>query len=437
MDQISSINAAHTFEAAAKVTNAPRVVLICPTYRKEGPDSGHNESYRARYEGLITLYETFKNQDYPKNKLELRIADSSEIPHPFFQTLTDTRVKYLHLPSRSAHAKMELSGKHVEASRFLLTDEELSSPDSRAKIQALQLYCSRKLDPVSADWIPSIPDPLQNPRPSIGMKRNILCSLPFEADGTNLPPDIIIAADDDDWRSSNYTKKIVASLEKADWTKLVNYHLALYMSDKDSFEWGKKEFNLIPNADERKLPDIKFSESAIMYKKGEGFKFGQPEEVFNSPRWHPLSTDGAVHALKHSAWLRSVDLCGGYPPVSYNEDTLMFEALRLLGNLDKLDTVERNHYVTKGLIGNKTLTITEVETDKDLGPIKFNPVETDDFDFLRLCCANVSPVALSATVHQDEIPKELHDVFNYVLNKAQNKLAATHKSGNNFNYDIK
>jgi hypothetical protein len=407
------------FNGASEAQVMPRVVMICPTYRKEDANSAHDESYRARYEGLVALYKTFIDQDYPSDKIELRIADSSAIAHPFFANLKDPRVKYLHLPSRSTQTKMALSGISTEASSFLLTDEELSTQDLRSKIQSLQLYCSRKLDPISAEWIPSIPDPLQNPRPSIGMKRNILCSLPFTADSSNLPPDIIIAADDDDWRSNDYTRKIVAALEDADWTKLVNYHLALYMSDRDDFEWGKKEFDLIPHQDGRNLPAVQFSESAIMYKKGEGFKFGEPEEVFNSPRWHPLSTDGAVHGLRHSAWRRAVDLCGGYSPVSYNEDTLMFETLRLLGQLDQLSKIERNARITKGLIGQKVLTAEEIEADKQNGTIRFNPIKTDEFDFLRLCCANVSPVALSATVDKREIPADLLNVFNYVLQRTK------------------
>lgn len=406
-----------SFATGAEIPVVPRVILVCPTYRKE--TGFHDESFRARYEGLRALYDTFVEQDYPKDKLELRIADSSETPHKFFMQLKDPRVKYLHLPDRSAEQKMRLSGVSSYAADFLLTDQELKEPHNRDKIQALQLYCSRKQDPVSFEMIPSIPDPLQNPRPSIGMKRNILCALPFTADGGNQKPDIIIAADDDDWRSSLYVKKMVNTLQDADWTKLVNYHLALYMSDSDKFAWGRKKFDLLQPQDQGSLPDIKFSNSAMLYQKGQGFNYKEPDDVFKSPRWHPLSTDGAVHALRYSAWERTVDMCGGYSPVSYNEDTLMFESLRMLGNLGTLNEVQRNPHVTKGLLGNRDFSTQEIEQDKNLGPIKFNPIADDDFDFLRLCCANVSPVALSELVEEKEIPAELKTVFSYVL-KNQN-----------------
>lgn len=410
-----------SFTHEAETPNVPRVVLVCPTYRKE--TGLHDESFRARYEGLTALYKTFVDQDYPKDKIELRIADSSETPHAFFTKLKDPRVKYLHLPDRSAEQKMRLSGVSPHAAEFLLTDEDLRTPHNRDRIKALQLYCSRKQDPVSFEMIPSIPDPLQNPRPSIGMKRNILCALPFTADGGNQKPDIIIAADDDDWRSSLYVKKIVNALQDSDWTKLVNYHLALYMSDSDKFAWGRKKFELSQTQGSADLPDVKFSDSAMLYQKGQGFSYKNPDEVFHSPRWHPLSTDGAVHALKYSAWERTVDMCGGYAPVSYNEDTLMFESLRMLGNLSSLKDVQRNPLITNGLLGHKSFSAQDIEKDKHLGTIKFNPISDDDYDFLRLCCANVSPVALSDLVEEREIPADLQNVFSYVLNNQESQRA--------------
>jgi len=418
-------SASAAFEANSAQPHVPKVIMICPTFRKEGPHAQNDESYRARYQGLVSLYEQFCTQDYPSDKIELRIADSSAIPHAFFKELNDPRFKYLHVPARDHAAKMSLSARYPEAAQFMLTDDELSSESVRTKIDSLQRYCSRKRDPVSAEWIPSIPDPLQVPRPSIGMKRNMLCAIPFTADGGVGEPDIIIAVDDDDWRSTGYTKQMVDALQDSDWTKLVNYHLALFISDKNDFLFGKKEFQLEPCEDRHNLPAVVFSERAIMYKKDEGFKYGDPAEIFNSPRWHPLSTDGAVHAMRYSAWKRTVDLCGGYSPVSYNEDTLMFESLRLLGHLRDAQDVMRHELVLSGLIGNKKFTEDEIAQDFAAGAIRFNPQAHDDYSFVRLCCANVSPVALSKIVKAKDLPASVTQVFNYILDGSNNTSSQT------------
>lgn len=409
------------FRHAAVEQSVPRVIWVCPTFRKD--EEPHNEAYRARFEGLVSLYEQFRTQNYPGNKIELRIADASATPHPFFLKLRDPRVTYLHVPSRDPSLKSELQEKHPEAAPFLLTNEELVSDDMRERIWCLHQYCSRKLDPESASMIPSIPDPYNVGRPSIGMKRNMLCALPFTADGGVNHPDIIISADDDDWRSADYTKNRVADLDGSDWTKLVNYHLAIYMSDDDSFRWGKKDFSVNHAEDTDTLPGLTFSQRAVMFKKGEGFSYVDPDQAFKSPRWHPLSTDGAVHALRHDAWRRTVELFGGYAPVSYNEDTIMFEALRSLGNLSRIGEVERHKHVTGALVGKTIFTEAQLEKDAALGPVKFSPSLTDRFEFLRLCCANVSPVAFSELVGHQEIPHNLHNSFSFVK---QNKDTVSH-----------
>jgi len=61
-----------------------KVSVVTPTYDRE------------RF--LPAFYRMFCAQDYPV--LELLVADDSPVASPFFSSLDDTRVRYVHLPSR-------------------------------------------------------------------------------------------------------------------------------------------------------------------------------------------------------------------------------------------------------------------------------------------------------------------------------------------------
>ncbi len=401
-------------DASRSDHNSPRVIMICPTFRPH--DTTQDASFQARHSGLIALYQQFKEQDYPPEKLELRIADSSHTPHQFFEQLRDPRVKYIHINARTLDQKEALSRRHPEAAKFLLTDEELHQASMPDRIRALHAHCSRRFDPSSKQWIPSIPDPMNNPCPSIGMKRNVLCAMPFTADRSGVHPDIIIAADDDDWRAPNYVRCMVEALRAADWTKLVSYMLALYDSRTDSFTWGIKSLKFEHVVGD--LPQLVLPKRAFLFRSGEGLSEQPAGEIFQSPRWHPLSTDGAVHALKHKAWRRTVDFCGGYMPVSYNEDVLMFEALRLLGHLHEVDCSMRDQNpVVSALLGRKSFSQAEIDSDRMEGPVAFNPVCSDVEIFIRLCCANISPVALTELLAQQPLPDKFASAFGYIQRK--------------------
>lgn len=398
--------------AAEKKELLPLVVWVCPTYRKENDSS---EAFFVRHASLVSLYHQFLEQDYPSDRIELRIADASETPHEFFTNLTDPRVKYLHIPDRSEKTRIKLDQDHPGSGKFLLSDDDMSTPVFRERIAALQQYCSRKVDPASAKLVPSIADPLDIPRPTIGMKRNILCSVPFTAGGKTQEPEIIISVDDDDWRSPTYTKNTVHRLRGADWTKLISYPVAIYTSDNNSILWGEKKFALDEHVhDSYGMPSLHFSQTAIVFKAGTGFKDADPQESFNVPRWHPLSTDGAVHALRYSAWSRTVELFGGYIPVSYNEDTLMFEALRMLGRMDNPQEACRHDFILWGLTGKQSYTPDQIQKDKDLGPAVFSPEATDRQDFARLCCANVSPVAFSGFIEDSHVAPHMRNSFSFI-----------------------
>ncbi len=390
----------------------PRVILITPTYRDP---QGNQSAFKARYEGLMSVYRQFLEQDYPEDRIELRIFDSSAASHPFFDELDDPRVKYLHIPDRTHESKRALVERYPEAEEFFLTDEDMRTPAFRSKIAALQEFCSKRTDPVSARLIPSIADPLEIKRPSIGMMRNVLCALPF-ASGQE-EPDIIIAMDDDDWHSANYTKNTVKNLQNAAWTKLVNYHLAIVVPD-EGLHWGKKEFGKVSLG--AALPAIQFSKCAMIFNSATGLKPVAPEDAFNSPRWHPLSTDGTVHAMRYTAWKRVVDLFDGFVPVSYNEDTLMFEALRLLGNLDRREEVCRDPLILKGLTGGRIYTKEEIERDRNNGSVTLYPIFEDKRDFARLCCANVSPVAFSQMVPESDVPEGMRKAFDFLFEQPNN-----------------
>lgn len=404
-----------SFETAAQQKtppDLPPVIWVCPTFRKENDNS---EAYFVRYYSLISLYQQFLDQDYPQDRIELRIADASATPHEFFATLNDRRVKYMHIPDRSDATRQKIEAEHPGTGKFLLSDADMQTSVFRDRITALQQYCSRKVDPASAKLIPSIADPLELPRPTIGMKRNILCAAPFTAGVVEQKPEIIMSVDDDDWRSPSYTKNTVDRLNKGDWTKLISYPLAIYRSDDNSLIWGQKDFSLDQNVhDSYGMPSLAFSGTAHIFKAGEGFKQADPQEAFNVQRWHPLSTDGAVHALSYNAWERTVELFDGYIPVSYNEDTLMFEALRMLGRMHEMVEACRHDYILTGLTGNRTYTPDQINADRAQGPAQFNPEPIDRQDFVRLCCANVSPVAFSHFLPQEQVAPHMKQAFSFI-----------------------
>lgn len=387
------------------VTNAtPCVAVLTPTRRWGDPES---DAYKARYHGLISLYDQFSKQHYPKDALQLRIADASPEPHPFFQNLEDPRVIYLHMPERSQALKDSLESLYPGTERFLLLDDDLKTEDMRYRISRLQSYCSRKTCPGTGEQIPSIQDPLEIPFPTIGMKRNILCALPFTG---GKKPDIFVAFDDDDWRGPDYVRNCVQHLQGSNgWTKLVNYQLAIVGGRDSHISWAEKQLEPSGVYDEDGLPrGLKTSNSnAMMFVAASGFSRADPESAFNPQRWHPLSTDGAVHAFRRDAWERTVELFGGYLPISYNEDVLLFEAFRHAGRLDKGVSIARAPAIYEALTGLRTYTPEEVEADRRKGSIGINPDFNNRGNFCRLCCGNVSPVVFTDLVDSHSIPHRM------------------------------
>ena len=58
-------------------------------------------TYEKRHEYHEFIYELFKAQDY-KGKLTLLLYDNGDQPSPFFSTLTDSNVRYLHTTKKSS-----------------------------------------------------------------------------------------------------------------------------------------------------------------------------------------------------------------------------------------------------------------------------------------------------------------------------------------------
>lgn len=391
----------------------PKVAFVCPTFRDENnPDS---VAYKIRHAGVIALYEQFLKQDYPRDHVELRIIDSSAKPHSFFADLEDPRVTYINIPDRR-NPDPSLLKKHPDIKEFLLSDAELSKPRWRQRIKALQEYCSRKIDPITGQSVPSMADPIQSNIMPIGMMRNIGASLNFNTGGK---ADILISTDDDDWRSPNYTNMTVKALQSADWTKLTSYYLNIFpKADPEKAVWGI--MNPRPTG-KNSVGDLEFDMNgrAVRYDPAAApgdvqLEFKTAQELLTSPRWPLSSSDGCVHAVRYGAWRRAADVCGGFMPVSNAEDHLFYAALKMLGNLENPSAKIFSPKIVPCILGEDTLPQGLIRNDKKLGELIFNPVARLTNDFVRFGGANTSKLVMTdCNISLDVVPRHLHNCFDF------------------------
>lgn len=303
----------------AKKKKKPHVAVVCATFRNPDKPS------RVREIGMPNLIHQMRNQDFD-GKVSICILESSEKPSPFFEALggaLDDELIYMHVPSRNNIG--DLRKKFPEATRFIPTDEDLETPFWRQRLAETEAWS--EFLPFEDDYPikVKIADQPRQDRPMIGMKKNAGIAAIAEKFGE---PDYIIFADDDDHHGPDYIAKVVETLENADFTRMTHTYTHVFPNR----HWGELEMPIKKDVNGNWRMEMKDRDRELSWNHPEGHIYKRNgKDFFNRVlfmAWPLIGHDGALHALRHDTWKKSVEKFGGMVPFSFSEDIVYHRMLK-------------------------------------------------------------------------------------------------------------
>lgn len=296
-----------------------KVFVISPTFRDPQRDN------RVRLLGPVALLGQMTEQDF-NGDIYVAIIDSSPVPHPFFsqlKTKKNDNFIYLHVPDRNAISP-EVKAGFPNAMAFIPDDREINRPEWQA--QVLQSTAWDRFLP----WDEGYPMPetiaqqILKSRPTIGMARNAGIAALEEKFGT---ADLIIYADDDDYRGSSYVRELAEGVGKHDFTRMFKY-ITCAIRENEA-RWGLYDIDFEPDVNGNWLPLGGTGNTELKNSLGKGAVYSSTiEDKFSRLKclaFPPISYDGALHAYKFDLWKKAIRSFGGVPITSICEDVLFYK----------------------------------------------------------------------------------------------------------------
>lgn len=299
-----------------------KVFVICPTFRSPGKRNV------ARLLGPVALLDQMEKQDF-KGSIHVAIIDSSTTAHPFFCKLSsgqNDKFIYLHVPNRNAVAP-EMKAEFPNAMGFIPNDQEISHPEWQK--QVLQSIAWDSFLPWDEKYpiTETLAQQISNSRPTIGMKRNAGIAALEERFGA---ADLIVYADDDDYRSTSYVRELADGIGMHDFTRMLKYITCSIRNDE--IKWGVCDIDFEPDANGNWLPPSGIGKKVLKNSLGPGEYYSSTiEDKYSRLKclaFPPISYEGALHAYKFDLWKKAVNGFGGVPITSMCEDVFFYKKCR-------------------------------------------------------------------------------------------------------------
>jgi hypothetical protein len=306
-------------ELIKPATPIKNVTVICPTYRAP------NAQNAVRLLGPVSLLEQMASQDFEGN-INVVVVDSSPTPHPFFKDSHPTSpLPYLYLHVRSRNAVPEpLKTRFPKAMSFIPTDKQLAkSPEWQKLFEEGKAWDS--FHPWDANYPcpTTMEEQMRDDRPTIGMKRNVAIAAAVEAFGA---PDLIVHADDDDFRSNAYVRVLAQGIGPNQFTRM-NHYLT-YTKSNGQTDYGRNHIDFTRMANGYWLPPQdalgKAFYNPTARKTGYSMTIGQKLSSLKCLALPPISWEGALHAYRYPLWEKAVSSFGGIPITSMCEDIFFY-----------------------------------------------------------------------------------------------------------------
>jgi hypothetical protein len=319
-------------------------VVVVSTYRNPQSDQS------GRLAGLMGLFDQMMHQDY-QGRLSMVIVDSSVDKHPFFEhcaNIFPERFLYAHIPSRNAIPEC-YKKDFPEACRMIPNDDEVQkSPFWQFKARSMEAW--QRFVPIEDDFPRPvfIAEHMFQDRPCIGMKKNFGVMASVEKFGK---PDVILFADDDDYKSSSYVSDLMKGIQDVDFTRITKYLVNIENDKIDHSIWGEYNFPFEKDANNFYfVPDslrTEFIKTSEVLDDGSR-RVVDPKKWFARAfqlAWSPMSHEGATHTYKYDIWEKSLEAFGGCAPCSFGEDVIFFKSLeKEFGKDFKSQFTEVNDY---------------------------------------------------------------------------------------------
>lgn len=358
--------------------------VVCSTYRNPDKDA------LVRLYGVVSLFDQMSKQKF-NGDIKIALVDDSPEPHPFYEAIKekfkDTLV-YIHVPKRdnSGVNSLFLPSDDVLAAAYqqdilerIKAGEKIFTPELKlvrkdfaltalewdqivgkkegteiSDIERNSLETTIKADTRDevVFWKSRLQEmrgfaalipfeesyPIQTnifaqifqPRPTIGMKKNLGVAALEERFG-NL--DAFVFCDDDDMHSPDYVQKSIDALQGHGFTRMTKYLTHVFTDDPAKRLWGEYDLPMKQDATGYWVPAVKGAGSTIICANGDGTTSERKLISGDLSRliplvWPIISHEGALHTYSGETWRKSLDVSGGFPPVSFSEDIIYFRMLK-------------------------------------------------------------------------------------------------------------